>query len=388
VTDLFEAEVTTTTSLDMRRLQRKKRRATRRKWTLVATAFALVIFAIGSSIAYNFFKETFESTSTEIADYDGAGQGVVQVVVNPGDNGSDIAQSLYDAGVVASTQAYIREASGNPDANGIVPGYYFMHKEMSATYALQSLLDPDNRDLRTITVPEGKTLDFYYQRIADLTEYSKDEVKEAAENTAALGLPEEAEGNLEGWLFPSTYEFNPGATPTDVMARMVEETIKVLDDAGVEPEDRERVLTVASLVEREAKLDEDRPKIAEVIYNRLDIDMKLQFDSTVKYVSPTEGVFTSDEERAIDSPYNTYMYTGLPPTPIAGPGKASIDAAINPEPSDNLFFVTVDLNSGETAYAKDLADHQKNVDKLQEWVAEHQTEEGSDAEPSSDAPTD
>ena len=366
----------------MRRLQRKERRAARRKWTLIASAFGIVIFALGANTAWNFAKTFNPPASTKVADYEGAGQGVVQVVVNPGDSGADIATALFDAGVVASPQSFISEASSNPNSASIVPGYYFMHKEMKASYALQSLLDPDNRDLRTITVPEGRGVDEYFQRIADLTEYSKEDVVAAAENTAAIGLPDEADGKLEGWLFPSTYEFNPGVTPTDVLSKMVQKTISVLDDAGVAPEDRERILTVASLVEMEAKLDEDRPKIAEVIYNRLDVDKKLEFDSTVKYASPSEGVFTSDEERAFDSPYNTYLYKGLPPGPIAGPGVASINAAMNPEPSDNLFFVTVNLTTGETAYAETFEEHQKNVKKLQKYVADTKAKTSASPEPS------
>lgn len=372
MTDLFEDESTTTTSLDMRRLQRKQRRATRRKWTLITSAVGLVLLAVGGSVAYNFVK-SLEVATTEIADYPGAGQGVVQVVVEPGDTGMDIARSLYEAGVVASTQAFIREANNNPDSASIVPGYYFMHKEMKASFAMQSLLDPDNRDLRTITVPEGKKLDTYFQRIATLTEYSVKDVKEAAKNHDAIGLPEAADGQLEGWLFPSTYEFNPGVTPTDVLSAMVSQTIKQLDKAGVEPEDRERILTIASLVESEAKLDVDRPKIAEVIYNRLKIDKKLELDSTVKYIAPSEGAFTTDADRAIDSPYNTYEYTGLPPAPISAPGAASIRAAVNPEPSDNLFFVTVNLATGETAYAETFAEHNDNVAKLRAWVADNRS---------------
>lgn len=371
MTDLFETEATTTTSLDMRRLQRKQRRNTRRKWTMIASAFGIVIFALGANLAWNFGKELLPAESTEIADYEGAGQGVVQVVVNPGDSGADIAAALFEAGVVASPEAFTKEARSNPDAASIVPGYYFMHKEMKATFALQSLLDPDNRDLRTITVPEGLQLDAYFGKIADLTEYSKGDVEEAAKNTTAIGLPEEADGNLEGWLFPATYEFNPGATPTDVMSKMLQKTITELDKAGVEPEDREKILTVASLVEREAKLDEDRPKIAEVIYNRLDIDKKLELDSTVKYVAPSEGVFTSDADRATDSPYNTYKYKGLPPAPIAAPGAASIEAAANPEPSDNLFFVSVNTITGETLYAVTYEEHLKNVEVLKKWAREN-----------------
>jgi len=376
MTDLFEAEATTTTSLDLRRLQRQKRRAARRRLTLITAAIALVVFAIGASIAWNFLN-SFESTSTEIADYDGPGQGNVQIVVEPNDTGSDIAATLYEAGVIASQQAFIIEANSNPDSASITPGYYFMHKEMKAEFALQALLDPSNRDVRSITIPEGKSLEYYYQAIANLTGTSREEVVEAAENTDALGLPAEAEGNLEGWLFPSTYEFNPGVTPQEVLTKMVSQTIRVLDSYDVPEADRQRVLTVASLVEREAKLDEDRPLIASVIYNRLDIDMKLELDSTVKYLSPTEGVWTSDEERAIDSPYNTYANAGLPPGPIAGPGETSIAAAVNPADTDYLFFVTVNLDTGETKYASEYSDHLANVEELRAWVAENSDDSDS-----------
>ncbi|GAA5517850.1 endolytic murein transglycosylase [Demequina sediminis] len=377
MTDLFEAEATTTTSLDLRRLQRSKRRAARRRLTLIVTAVAVVLFAIGGSIAVNFLQG-FESTTTEIADYDGPGQGNVQVVIESGATGADIAATLYDAGVIASTQAFIIAANDNAESASITPGYYFMHKEMKAEYALEALLDPANRDVRAITIPEGRTLDHYFQAIANLTGTTKEEVQAAAENTEALGLPEEAGGNLEGWLFPSTYEFNPGVTPQEILTKMIAQTVTILDRNGVAPEDRVRILTVASLIEREARLDDDRALISSVIYNRLDIDMKLELDSTVKYLSPSEGVFTSDDERAIDSPYNTYANVGLPPGPIAAPGEASIKAALSPAETDYLFFVTVNLDTGETLYATEYSDHLANVETLRAWVAANQTE--SDAE--------
>ena len=372
MTDLFEAEATTTTSLDLRRVQRLQRRATRRKWALVLIAVGLVLAALAGSTAYNFVTTTFESKTTEIEDYEGLGQGTVQVIIETGDTGADIAATLFAAGVVASEAAFVEAARANPDSAGIKPGYYFLQREMKAEYALLSLLDPNTREVRKITIPEGKTVDSYYEKIASLTEYSLDEVKAAAADTDALGLPVEAGGNLEGWLFPSTYQFNPGVTPTDVLRAMVEQTIKVLDDKGVAVADRQRILTVASLVEREAKLDVDRPLIAGVIYNRLGRDMKLELDSTVKYLSPSDGVFTTSDERATDSPYNTYKYVGLPPAPIAGPGAASIDAAVAPAQHNYIFFVTINLETGETVYAETYDEHLKNVQILQQWAQANQ----------------
>ncbi len=372
MTDLFEAETTTTTSLDLRRVQRLQRRATRRKWALVFIAVGLVLAALAGSVAYNFLTTTFTRDSNEIADFEGLGQGTVQVVIEPGDTGTDIATTLYDQGVVASELAFINAAKANPDSSGIKPGFYFMQREMKAEYALLALLDPNNRDLRKITIPEGKSVDYYYDKIASLTGVTLEEVKAAAEDTDALGLPEEADGSLEGWLFPSTYQFNPGVTPSDVMREMIQTTIKTLDDQGVAAKDRERILTVASLIEEEAKLDVDRPLIAGVIYNRLEGDMMLQLDATVKYIAPSEGAFVSASDKEIDSPYNTYKYTGLPPGPIAGSGVASIDAAVNPASHDYFYYVTVNLETGETRYAKTYDEHLKNSQILRQWIDANQ----------------
>lgn len=368
MTDLFEAETTTTTSLDLRRVQRLKRRATRRKWALAFTAVGLVLVALAGSIAYNFVTTTFERDNSEIADYEGLGQGTVQVIIERGDTGADIAATLFAQGVIASEQAYINASNENPDSAGIKPGFYFMQREMKAEYALLALLDPNNRDLRKITIPEGKALDYYFDKIASLTGTTLDEVKAAAEDTEALGLPAEADGNLEGWLFPSTYQFNPGVTPSDVMREMIDTTINTLDSKGVAPADRERILTIASLIEKEAKLDADRPLISGVIYNRLAGDMMLQLDATVKYIAPSEGPFVSAADKEIDSPYNTYKYPGLPPGPIAGSGAASIDAAVNPASHNYYYYVTVNLDTGETRYAETYDEHLKNSQILRQWI--------------------
>ena len=369
MTDLFEAEATTTTTLDLRRLQRMQRRATRRKWTLVFIAVGLVLFAIGGSTAFNFLKSTFTTESDLAADYEGVGQGTVTVVVESGQNGEDIAATLYEAGVVASERAFIEAARANSASQNIEPGYYFMAREMKAEYALLYLLDDERRDIRKITIPEGKRAEFYYQKIADLTGYTLEEVTEAAADTQAIGLPAEANGQVEGWLFPATYEFNPGVTPTDVLSAMVAQTVTILDKHAVPPSERLRVLTMASLVEMEAKLDQDRPMIAGVIQNRLNRDMRLELDATIKFIKPSEGPFVSADDKKIDSPYNTYMYTGLPPGPIAGPGEKSIEAAVAPAVHDYIFYVTIDLNTGETRYAATYAEHLQNVELLNAWYA-------------------
>lgn len=369
MTDLFEAEATTTTSLDLRRLQRLKRRSTRRKWTLVFVAVGLVLVSLGGSVAYNFVSTSFVKEENQALDYEGLGQGNITVVIERGATGPDIAKALLDAGVIGSEQAFMKAYRSNSGSSGIQPGHYYMQKEMKAEFALERLLDPANRELYKIRIPEGKTLDYYYQQIANVTGADLEDVKKAAEDTTTLGLPAEAGGNLEGWLFPSTYSFDPGVTPTAVLQEMVRLTIKTLDEEGVAPADRERILTIASLVEREARLPEDRPMIAGVIYNRLAKNWALELDSAVKYAVPTStGDFATAEELEVDSPYNLHKNKGLPPGPIAAPGKASIEAAISPTAHNYMFFVTINLDTGETAYAETLQEHNANKAIMNAWI--------------------
>jgi UPF0755 protein len=369
MTDLFEADAATTTSLDLRRAQRDQRRRMRRWRTLMATAVGLVLVSLGAAVGWSFLQ-AFKTVGPEIPDFDGYGQGAVEVIIAPGDTGAVMAEKLYAAGVVASEEAFTLDWNANQaDAQKITPGYYVLPKQMRAHYALLALLDTGNKREVSITIPEGKGLAFILEKIATLTGATPEEVQVAADDTETIGLPAEAGGNLEGWLFPSTYKFNPNVTPTEVLSTMVSTTVSTLEGKDVPQDQWLTTLTVASLIEREAGLDVDRPLIAGVIYNRLNAGMALELDSTVKFAVGSDGtVFTTAEDRESDSPYNTYKVTGLPPGPIASPGAASIDAAVSPAAHGYFFFVTVNLLTGETKYAETFAGHQANVKELQAWV--------------------
>lgn len=373
MTDLFEADAATTTSLDLRRAQRDQRRRARRWRTLMVTAVGLVLVSLGAAVGWNFLQ-AFKTVGPEIPDFDGYGQGAVEVVIEPGDTGAEIAEKLYDAGVIASEKAFVLDASANSaDAQKITPGYYVIPKQMKAHYALLALLDTGNKREVSITIPEGRGVTFILEKIAALTGAPPAEVQAAADDFETIGLPEEANGSLEGWLFPSTYKFNPGVTPTEVLTTMVSTTVSKLKAQDVPQDDWLRILTIASLIEKEAGLDVDRPLISGVIANRLKAGMALELDSTVKYAVGSDGtVFTTAEDRQSKSPYNTYRVTGLPPGPIASPGEASIEAAVTPAEHGYFFFVTVNLLTGETKYSKDFAGHQKNVKELQAWVKANQ----------------
>lgn len=185
-------------------------------------------------------------------------------------------------------------------------------------------------------------------------------------------LPAQAEGNYEGWLSVDDMLDLSDATPDMLAEFLVGSTIKNLKASGVAPADYQETLIKASLITQEARNQSDYAELAAVIDNRLDQGMNLELDSTVKYVSPSQGEFTSDDERATDSPYNTYMYDGLPPGPIGSAiPAAAIDAAAHPAQSDSLFFVTVNMETGETKFSDNFSEHQQNVWDLQDWVREH-----------------
>ncbi len=195
------------------------------------------------------------------------------------------------------------------------------------------------------------------------------------EKPKALGLPSWAKDNPEGFLFPATYDVEPDATAASVLAQLVKRFNQALVDTDLETRAAAvgksplEVLTIASLIQAEAKLAVDFPKIARVIYNRLDDGMKLQFDTTVIYANGgKKSVTTTAEQRAKDSPYNTYMYAGLPPGPIDSPGQAAIEAALAPAEGDWIYFVAVNPDTGETKYGVTAAEHARNVEEFRAWL--------------------
>ena len=211
--------------------------------------------------------------------------------------------------------------------------------------------------------------------IVDKTDISKKAVTAALANPEAIGLPAEAKGNPEGYLFPATYTVPPKQNAVGLIRQMVAKSVEVdksLDlatkakDVGLTPE---QVLTVASILEYEANHSEDYPKVARVLYNRLDKGMPLQLDSTVSYVSQRSGdVWTTAAERANTSAYNTYAHAGLPPGPIGSPGEETIKAALAPAKGDWLYFVP-DYEHHTTHFSKTYAEHQKWVAKLKAYCA-------------------
>lgn len=342
-----------------------------RRWFILLLAVVLVGGA--AYAAYSVLSPMVSGlfTTTEAADFAGPGAGQVEVVVTPGQTGEAIATTLRDAGVVKSRTAYLEVATSDPKrAATIQPGTYLLLKGMTAQAAFDTLADPANRDVNRTTVREGLWASETFGALSKQTGIPVKDYVAAAKDTEGIGLPKEAGGNVEGWLFPSSYEFGEKATAQQQLKAMVAMAVTSLDDAGVAPEDRETVLTLASLVEAEAKLEVDRPKIARVFLNRIQTDGPpayglIQSDAAVSYGAKRRALFPTKAELAdAGNPYNTRIHPGLPPGPISNPGAASINAAANPADGPWFFFVAVNPITGETKYGTTLAEHEANVAEL------------------------
>ncbi len=285
---------------------------------------------------------------SDVPDYTGAGSGAVEVRVNPGDTTADIATALLDAGVIRSERAFREAAAEDPDSLSIQPGLYTMREQMPATLALGLLLDPGARLVESVTIPEGFSLDQILARLSEGTQIPLQELQTAAAQVDQLGLPAWAGGRLEGFLFPSTYEFDPRDDALTVLQSVVGQFVAVTDRiqletrataAGVAPYD---IVVIASMIQSESRIDGERPRIARVIYNRLAQGIPLGIDATTAYDLGKSGTDLTTADFQIDSPYNTRINPGVPPTPISSPGEVSLEAALAPEAGNWIYYVLSD----------------------------------------------
>jgi UPF0755 protein len=336
-------------------------RARRRHAPIVAVLLVAVLILVGAAVlAIHYVGGLFGQN----ADYSGSGYGSVTVHVDAGDTQTAIGQTLTDDGVTASVGAYTQAAAANPQADRIQPGYYRLHHHMSAASAVSLLLSKTSLVQTSVVIPEGFTADAIVQRIAADTTISPASLHAALRNPSALGLPAAAKGRVEGFLFPATYDFAPGTTATQALAAMVtrwKQEAATLDlpraahRVGLTPY---QVVTLASIVQREGRLNQDFPKIAQVFLNRLHQGMPLGSNATLYYVlGPDHGPLTASD-LASNSPYNTEHRAGLPPTPINSPGEAALQAVLHPTKGPWLYFVTID-QAGHTGFATSYSGFQR-----------------------------
>jgi UPF0755 protein len=217
-----------------------------------------------------------------------------------------------------------------------------------------------------VTIPEGYTAREVAQTLAGRSLGDAGLYERTFLQAGGVSIDGTRTRNLEGYLFPSTYLIPIDDSPAAVAKILVDEFRHELPADAAQRAHRlgrsvPDVVTIASLIEREGKADEDRPLIASVIYNRLRLGMPLEVDASIEYTFPEHHDVITRRDLEIDSPYNTYRHTGLPPTPIANPGKASLDAAFAPAKSDYLYYVA--KPDGHSAFANTLVEHNANVER-------------------------
>lgn len=286
-----------------------------------------------------------------------------QVIVERGSSFGEVASRLAIAGVISNVASFRVLAHLRGEESAVRAGEYRFPAHQTQSEILRSLVTGGAQVAAWVTIPEGFTAAQIAQRLqsAGIGAAEQFAGEFMRRRLVVDGTPT---GNLEGYLFPSTYLVPLGASPDEVADQMIAQFFKELPEHA---QSRARalhltvpqVVTVASLVEREAKSEIDRPEIAEVIYNRLHLRMPLQVDATIEYALPAHKPRLSFADLRIDSPYNTYVHTGLPPTPIANPGLPSLEAAFGPSKGEYLYYVY--CGNGRHVFAKTLAEHQANV---------------------------
>ncbi len=303
----------------------------------------------------------------------------VTVVVPAGSTARNIGAILQDAGVVADGGSFERFVQVGGVADELKAGQYTFVGGMSTEAIVAILVEgPPPVDVFRVTVIEGLRIEEMLESLAEQTGYTVDELAEPLLDGTITSpylpdeLPEGADPITawEGLLFPSTYEYRVDAPARNIVGRLANEMTRrvravdwtELEAADLTPYDG---IVVASLIEKEAKLDEDRSVISSVIHNRLNEDMLLQVDATVIYALGENPGRVLDEHLEIDSPWNTYRYPGLPPTPIGGVRAASLEAAAHPDESDYLYYVLIDAD-GKHGFSETLEEHNRKVAQARE----------------------
>lgn len=291
---------------------------------------------------------------------DSSSQEKISVDIPSGSGTAAIGRILEEDGVIKSARQFKIKSRMDKNDGKYRTGVYELSPSMDMDEIMQILMDGSQNTLRFM-VPEGYTLKQIADKFAETGNGTAEDFLNETENGdfdfKYNDQMVDGEKRYEGFLYPDTYEIYKNESAHGIIQRMLTRFEQVYDAAADEATvDTSKysvfdLVTVASLIEREVKLDEERPLVASVIYNRLNKNMKLQMCSTVQYALGTPKARLMNSDLKIDSPYNTYQNAGLPAGPIASPGQASISAALHPADTDYLYFVLTSAGSGKHNFA-------------------------------------
>ncbi len=327
----------------------------RRRWPLVALSVLLLIVAMGA-LGATWLKGQINPSGSPGAE--------IHVTIPPGQSTSAIAKILQERDVIGSATVF-RYYTRFTGADGMKAGDFTFHHNQHLAAVVKILQKGGQAQNDRVTIPEGLTLTEIAAKVGTLPGRSAEGFLAAAKSgTIRSQFQPLGSTNLEGLILPDTYFVDRKDDEAKILTRMVTAFDTYANQIGLPAAAAAlnltpyELVTTASLVEREAGVDEDRPLIARVIYNRIKKGMALQIDATVQYALGVNKKSLSIADTKVSSPYNTYQNKGLPPGPIASPGRKSLEASLNPPPSTYLYYVLAD-KSGKHAFATTDAEFSK-----------------------------
>jgi UPF0755 protein len=343
---------------------------------MIIILMVLVILALAAFVAgSNYYNQQLQPVEPEAVD------DYRLIEIPSGANAVLIGELLYEAGLIRNQQVFQLHVRRYNLGHRFIAGIYNLSPSNSADQIVKKLISGDiYADTIWFTIPEGFTVKEIAQRLEakglvesavflDFARVPSAGTLERFTFLKAVTDPE-VEYLLEGYLFPDTYEVYPESGVEEIVGLMLSRLEQIVTTEDLQRIDQlnsslHEILTIAAMVEREGRVDHERPLIAGVIYNRLEIGMLLQIDATIQYALGETKEYLTFKDLEIESPYNTYLFGGLPPGPIAAPGAASINAALYPEASDYLFYNYKYDGSGEHFFSHNLQEHLENVAKAE-----------------------
>lgn len=331
--------------------------------------FALVVLSVIGGVLFVLMR------------YDGGGGDAAQegelitVEIPEGAAADQVGEILVDAGVLDSALTFQAVTRVDARASQIQPGTYELRAGMDTGEILDRLTESQAVPVFSVTIPEGLTVEQTLDRIAEAegSPFEAEELREALAGVALPmwvpeDLPENAEP-FEGLLSPNTYEFRADISAQELLNELVSQTDNYLQSLDIDEDEMYDTLIIASLIEREVRVAEEQRTVSSVIANRLREDQTLNIDAAVLYATSMDGG-EPEVDTDIDSPWNTYRNAGLPPTPIAAPGRGALEAAADPADTDFVYYVVCDVETGAHAFTQTLDQHNQNVAQYREIAGE------------------
>ena len=359
-----------------REMRRRRERRKRRKQIMIVIIVLAVVLA--SSCMALLVRGLRHGTPRIVAtkevapDYPGPGGQSLEFTVESGQGADQVGANLVKAGVVKSTAAFLHAIASTQSESRLLPGTFDLRLRMKASDVVAILTDSSKAG-GFLQVRAGERVRDVVTRAVQLSGVPQSEFDALIQAKGEGILPQEAQGNFEGWLQPGEYDVRKAGSAKAILTNLVSKRIEHLDQLGVPGgQDRQTILNTASITEAEVNRSEYYSKVARVIENRLAKGMPLGMDSTVAYSNNVSALKLTDAMlQNADDPYNTRVHQGLPPGPIGSPGDEAIQAVMHPESGDWLYFVTVNMDTGETRFSDNQDQFNRDVKEYKAWEAQH-----------------